>query len=226
MLSSYVYRRTLYNNNIVFNSSRYKTLYKYLQGTSTRCAHDDIRRLSSYYITTDEKHTKHTKPKHSRKPGVGGTSEEKSISQALRIIHERNYQVIIEVMNACHVDWAEKQLPIRKDHNKIWARVLTHSDLLSKEALQYQMERASIVRNISSSSSSVGGDGGSTYQIPVVALNLQDTTIKNSKLRAQKWDKMLVILQISCGATILVKPNHAAFSFSFAHTAGVATQFC
>ena len=169
-------RRTLYNN-IVFNSSRYKTLYKYLQGTSTRCAHDDIRRLSSY-ITTDEKHTK---PKHSRKPGVGGTSEEKSISQALRIIHERNYQVIIEVMNACHVDWAEKQLPIRKDHNKIWARVLTHSDLLSKEALQYQMERASIVRN--RNSSSVGGYGGSTYQIPVVALNLQDTTIKHSKLR-------------------------------------------
>lgn len=170
-------RRTLYNN-IVFNSSRYKTLYKYLQGTSTRCAHDDIRRLSSYITTVDEKHTK---PKHSRKPGVGGTSEEKSISQALRIIHERNYQVIIEVMNACHVDWAEKQLPIRKDHNKIWARVLTHSDLLSKEALQYQMERASIVRN--RNSSSVGGDGGSTYQIPVVALNLQDTTIKNSKLR-------------------------------------------
>ena len=43
------------------------------------------------------------------------------------------------------------------------------------------MERASIVRN--RNSSSVGGDGGSTYQIPVVALNLQDTTIKNSKLR-------------------------------------------
>ena len=80
---------------------------------------------------------------------MGGVTEERAISQAIRTIRERNYQVVIEVMNACHVDWAERQLPIRKDSNvhKIWARVLTHSDLLSREALQYQMERASIIRN-------------------------------------------------------------------------------
>ena len=98
---------------------------------------------------------------------MGGIAEERAISQAIRTIRERNYQIVIEVMNACHVDWAERQLPIRKDSNvhKIWARVLTHSDLLSREALQYQIKRASIFRNQSNESS----------QIPVVAVNLRDT---------------------------------------------------
>ena len=105
---------------------------------------------------------------------MGGIAEERAISQAIRTIRERNYQVVIEVMNACHVDWAERQLPIRKESNvhKIWARVLTHSDLLSREALQYQIKRASIIRNHSNES----------YQIPVVALNLQDTNLKQTKL--------------------------------------------
>ena len=136
------------------------------------------RRFKSFYITDDK--SSHTKPKnYSRKPGMGGTSEEKAISAAIRTIRQRNYQIVIEVMNACHVDWAERQLPIRKDGNmhQIWARVLTHSDLLSEEALRYQMERAaSIICNHNSDSSS--------YQIPVVALNLQDTTnLKQSYLR-------------------------------------------
>ena len=110
---------------------------------------------------------------------MGGIAEERAISQAIRTIRERNYQVVIEVMNACHVDWAERQLPIRKDSNvhKIWARVLTHSDLLSREALQYQMERASIIRNHTSN------NDDNSYQIPVVALNLQDTNLKQTKLR-------------------------------------------
>ena len=110
---------------------------------------------------------------------MGGIAEEKAISQAIRTIRERNYQVVIEVMNACHVDWAERQLPIRKDSNvhKIWARVLTHTDLLSREALQYQMKRASIIRNHTSN------NDDNSYQIPVVALNLQDTNLKQTKLR-------------------------------------------
>ena len=110
---------------------------------------------------------------------MGGIAEERAISQAIRTIRERNYQVVIEVMNACHVDWAERQLPIRKDSNvhKIWARVLTHTDLLSREALQYQMKRASIIRNHTSN------NDDNSYQIPVVALNLQDTNLKQTKLR-------------------------------------------
>jgi hypothetical protein len=107
--------------------------------------------------------------------------EEKAIAQAIRTIKDKQFKVVVEVMNACHVDWADRNLPARhilQRNANIWIRVLTHSDLLSKEALKYQIKRASYISSISEK---IRWNKKSNYQIPVVALDLEDLQTSSSK---------------------------------------------
>ena len=104
--------------------------------------------------------------------------EENAIAQAIRTIEDKEFKVVVEVMNACHVDWADRNLPARhmiQRNANIWIRVLTHSDLLSKEALKYQIKRASYISSISEKNKK------SNYQIPVVALEDFQTSSKSTK---------------------------------------------
>lgn len=66
----------------------------------------------------------------------GHIFEEKAIAQAIRTIKDKQFKVVVEVMNACHVDWADRNLPARhmiQRNANIWIRVLTHSDYYQKK---------------------------------------------------------------------------------------------
>lgn len=132
---------------------------------------------------------------YSRKKGIGGVSEEKAIAQAIRSIKDKQFNVVVEVMNACHVDWADRNLPARQMMQRnanVWIRVLTHSDLLSKEALKYQIKRASYISSISEN---IRWNKKSNYQVPVVALNLKEVTETSSKER-----KFRTVMEMLLGA--------------------------
>ena len=111
-----------------------------------------------------------------RIPGQGGKSEEKHIAQAIRTIRNRKPRMVMEVMNACHVSVAPKLLPnvFRRDTApQIWIRVLTHADLLSDDALQYQMQRASTLFE----------NRSSTTDVAVIAMDLHNAeSLKSKKL--------------------------------------------
>eukprot|EP00580_Thalassiosira_gravida_P015671 CAMPEP_0201664424 /NCGR_PEP_ID=MMETSP0494-20130426/5893_1 /ASSEMBLY_ACC=CAM_ASM_000839 /TAXON_ID=420259 /ORGANISM="Thalassiosira gravida, Strain GMp14c1" /LENGTH=321 /DNA_ID=CAMNT_0048143189 /DNA_START=52 /DNA_END=1014 /DNA_ORIENTATION=+ len=141
-------------------------------------------------------------------PGQGGLSEERMIAQAIRTIGERQYPVVIEVINACHVDWASRQLPSRallRRNAKLWVRVLTHADLLSEEALRYQMERASIMVDndeeydmsmmtmADATKKNKNNNITSDYRIPVIALNLSDVEAGVAKGKALRPVKELLL---------------------------------
>ena len=129
---------------------------------------------------------------HSRQEGVGGVSEEKAIAQAIRTIKDKQFKVVVEVMNACHVDWADRNFPVRhmiQRNANMWIRVLTHSDLLSKEALKYQIKRASYISSISEK---IRWNKSSNYQIPVVALDLND--VQSSSKGTKKFRTVMEML--------------------------------
>lgn len=103
-------------------------------------------------------------------PG-GGATEEKMIGEMVRKIRERPPKVVVEILNACHVQVGLRYLSIRKSLREanpppFWIRVLTHADMVDKQVLKYQMERAS---------------GGSPEKNPVVAVNLSEAKQTKAK---------------------------------------------
>ena len=116
-------------------------------------------------------------------PGQGGASEERHIAKAIQSIRDSPPRVVLEVMNASHVDIASRYLPARrmlKENAQIWVRLLTHADCLSREALAYQMQRAGRHDE---------RDDRSTV-LPVIAMDLKDA----AKLKGKQVKKIMNII--------------------------------
>ena len=116
--------------------------------------------------------------KYNNAPGQGGASEERHIGTAIRTLRDQRPAYVMEVMNACHVNVASNHLPARRilnDFAQVWIRVLTHSDLLSPEALQYQIEQASRLEY---------GPSNRPATVPVMAVSLKDVeSLKTKQLK-------------------------------------------
>eukprot|EP00977_Amphora_coffeiformis_P011891 scaffold2914_cov178-Amphora_coffeaeformis.AAC.10 len=110
------------------------------------------------------------------RPGQGGQSEERFIAQALRKMRDNPSELVVEVMNARHVDIAARYLPTRRQPGQAWLRILTHADSLSQSALAYQMQRASQLEERHSSRSD-----RQQPEIPVIAVNLKDAESLKTK---------------------------------------------
>ena len=151
-------------------------------------------------------------------PGQGGATEEIHIANAIRFLRDRKPSMVMEIMNACHVQAAAQLLPATNVlHNsaQIWIRVLTRADLLSNAALQYQMEQAG--RNIRMPLRSIFHCNS---QIPVIAMDLHAVVDeKKKKKKAKVKQKSLrPIMNAIAGAHQLVAATQLAPISSFGGT--------
>ena len=116
------------------------------------------------------------------------SNEESMIGQAInRMRGKYTNNIVVEVINAWHVDWAQDLFPCKDilREASLRIRVLTRADHLSKEALQYQMHRAR------TSASRTGKD------IAVVAMDV-------SQAHTVKLKQMKPFLEVLAGAQEVV----------------------
>ena len=135
-------------------------------------------------------------------PGRGGQTEERFIAQALRKIRESPSSLVVEVMNACHVDIGSRYLPLKRQRGQVWIRILTHADSLSRPALAYQMQRAARFAKTTDQRQP---------QYTVIAVNLKEAeSLKTKHVKpvmhflAEAQNQTLLANTIECRSSMLV----------------------